>query len=79
MMFVYLSVCSKNLANRWTYMVLLFRVASHRSWEGYFGGKVTPPSQEKSPLEKNRVDGMPWLKTVALNPVVKNEVIRTSF
>ena len=52
-MFVCLSV-PKDLANRWTYIVLLYRVASHRSWEGLllFWGRVLQPSQEKSPLEK---------------------------
>ena len=32
-----MSVClfvMKDLANRWTYVVLVYRVASHRSWVG---------------------------------------------
>ena len=47
----------KDLANRWTDQVHLNRLASHRSREGLKGlklflGRVQPPSQEKSPLEK---------------------------
>ena len=52
-MFVCLSV-PKDLANRWTDRVLLNRVDSHMSLEGFklFWGRVPPPSQEK--WQKNR-------------------------
>ncbi len=36
----------KDLANHWTEMFLLHRVASHRSWEGLW--LVLPPSKEKN-------------------------------
>ena len=46
------SVClwvPKDLANRWTDRVLLYRVASHRPWEvyNYFGGGYHHPPKRK--------------------------------
>ena len=49
----FLSV-AEDLANRWTYLVLLYNVAFHWSWEGLklFTDRVPPTSHEKTPLEK---------------------------
>ena len=46
---------SKDLANRWIYMALLYSVFSRRSHKvyNYFRGKSTTTFQEKLPLEKN--------------------------
>ena len=43
----------KDLANRWTDMVLNYYEDSHRSWESLLWGRVPPPFQDKSSVEKN--------------------------
>ena len=44
----------KDLGNRRNYIVILYREAAHKSWEGLqlFWERVPPPYQEKSLLEK---------------------------
>ena len=53
-MSVCMCVCvQKDLANLKTYIVL-YNVTCHRSWPSkLFWWRVPPPTQEKSPLEKN--------------------------
>ena len=49
---------AKDLANHWTYMVFLYSEALFRFREGFitFLGRESPPSQEKSPVEKMKYE-----------------------
>ena len=46
-----MSVCTEGFGNRWTDMVLQYNEACRMSWK-LIWGRVPPPSQEESPLEK---------------------------